>query len=115
VNGFNFSKLVLLSTLIFTYSNASNSQILHYQGFYSGIWRTAWQECAQQTEKSHSHTNFAVSRQVYVHVLLLQHLYSVILAIYGLAWSKIKKSFDAEKAEKLIKMYQFYRAEEDSQ
>jgi len=32
LNGFNFSKLVLLSTLIFTYSNASNSQLLHYQG-----------------------------------------------------------------------------------
>jgi len=31
-NGFNFSKLVLLPTLIFTYSNASNSQLLHYQG-----------------------------------------------------------------------------------
>jgi len=30
LNGFNLSKLVLLSTLIFTYSNASNSQILHY-------------------------------------------------------------------------------------
>jgi len=26
LHGFNFSKLVLLSTLIFTYSNASNSQ-----------------------------------------------------------------------------------------
>jgi len=30
-NGFNFSKLILLSTLIFTYWNASNSQILHCQ------------------------------------------------------------------------------------
>jgi len=36
-----------------------------------------WQECAQQTEKSYSHTNSAVSRQVYVHALLVQHLYSV--------------------------------------
>ena len=35
----------------------------------------AWQECSQQTEKSHSHTNSAVSRQVYVHALLVQHLY----------------------------------------
>jgi len=25
-----------------------------------------WQACTQQTEKSHSHTNSAVSRQVYV-------------------------------------------------
>ena len=39
----------------------------------------AWQECAQQTEKSHSRTNSAVSRrrQVYVDALLVQHLYSV--------------------------------------
>jgi len=27
----NFTKLVLLSILIFTYSNASNSQLLQYQ------------------------------------------------------------------------------------
>jgi len=32
IYGFNFSKLVFLSTLIFTRSNASNSQLLHYQG-----------------------------------------------------------------------------------
>jgi len=37
-----------------------------------------WQECAQQTEKIHSHTNSAVSRQVYVHALLVQHLCIVI-------------------------------------
>jgi len=36
----------------------------------------AWQERAQQTEKSHSHTNCAVSRQVYVHTLLVRHLHS---------------------------------------
>jgi len=30
--GFNFTKLVFLSILIFTYSNASNSQLLQYQG-----------------------------------------------------------------------------------
>jgi len=29
---FNFTKLNLLSILIFTYSNASNSQLLQYQG-----------------------------------------------------------------------------------
>ena len=34
----------------------------------------AWQACAQQIEKNHSHTHSAVSRQVYVHVLLVQHL-----------------------------------------
>jgi len=32
LHGLHFSKLVLLSTLIFTHSNASNSQLLHYQG-----------------------------------------------------------------------------------
>jgi len=32
LNGFNLSKLVLLSTLIFTYSNASNSQLFHHDG-----------------------------------------------------------------------------------
>jgi len=32
LHGFNFSKLVLLSTLIFMYSNAGNSHILQYQG-----------------------------------------------------------------------------------
>jgi len=32
LHGFNFSKLVFLSTLIFTYSNASNSQLFQNQG-----------------------------------------------------------------------------------
>jgi len=58
----------------------------------------AWQECAQQTEKSYSHTNCAVQRQVYVHVLLVQHLYSVIfqyMVWYGptlkTAWMQRRK------------------------
>jgi len=38
----------------------------------------AWQECAQQTEKSHSHTNSAVPRQVYTHAVLVQDLYIII-------------------------------------
>ena len=37
----------------------------------------AWQAHAQQTEKSHTYANSAVSRHVYVHALLVQHLYSV--------------------------------------
>jgi len=37
----------------------------------------AWQECAQQTEKSYSHTKSAVSRQIYAHALQVQHLYNV--------------------------------------
>jgi len=32
LHGFNFSKLVLLSTLIFMYSNASSSQLFNNQG-----------------------------------------------------------------------------------
>jgi len=32
LNRLNFSKLVFMSTLVFTYSNASNSHILHDQG-----------------------------------------------------------------------------------
>jgi len=41
LHGFNFSKVVLLSTLFFTHSNASNSQLLQYHGTYSvGVRRT---------------------------------------------------------------------------
>jgi len=32
-----------------------------------------------------------------------------------LVWSNIRNSLDAEKAEKLIKIHRFYRAEEDNQ
>jgi len=55
----------------------------------------AWQERAKQTEKNHSLTNSAVSRQVYVHALLVQHLYQ------------------HQKAEKLVKIHRLCRAEED--
>ena len=37
----------------------------------------AWQECEQETEKSHSHINSTVSRKVHVHALLVQRLYGV--------------------------------------
>jgi len=38
----------------------------------------AYQECVQQAEKSHSHTNpHVASSQVYIHGLLVQHLCSV--------------------------------------
>jgi len=42
LNGFNFSTLVSLSTLILTYSNASNPQLLQYQGptYTLGVRRT---------------------------------------------------------------------------
>jgi len=35
-----------------------------------------------------------------------------IFAIYDLVWSKIRKSSGAEKAEKLVKIYQLCRAGE---
>ena len=41
---------------------------------HSKVYSKAWQAFAQQTEKSHSHTTSAVSRQVYVHALLVPHL-----------------------------------------
>jgi len=40
LNGFNLSDLVLLSTLIFMYSNASNSQLLHYNGLLPQVYGT---------------------------------------------------------------------------
>jgi len=52
-------------------------------------------------EKSQSHTNSTVSRQVYVHVLLVQHLYSVFFQ-YDSVWSNIRNSLDAEKQKKMI-------------
>jgi len=46
----------------------------------------AQQECARQTEKSHSHTNSAVSRHVYVHALLVQHLYRPSVFFQHMVW-----------------------------
>jgi len=37
------------------------------------------------------------------------------VSIYGLVWFNIRKSLDAEKVEKLMKIYRFCRAEEDKQ
>jgi len=54
-----------------------------------------WQACAQQIDKSHSHTNSAVSRQVYVQALLVLHLWSVFF-------------------QQMV-IHRFYRAEEDNQ
>jgi len=36
-----------------------------------------------------------------------------IFSAYDLVWFKIRKNLDAEKAEKLVKIYQSCRAEED--
>jgi len=46
-------------------------KVLLVNSIQSGM---VWYTCAQQTEKSHSHTNSAVSSQVYAHFLLVQHL-----------------------------------------
>ena len=40
MHGFNFSKPVVLPTLVSTYSNASNFHILQHQGLYSRFPRT---------------------------------------------------------------------------
>jgi len=74
----------------------------------------AWQACAQQTEKKHSHTDSAVSCEVYVHALLVQHLVSVFFQHIICNGSKSGKVFDAERAEKLVKIYRLCRAEEDN-
>jgi len=37
----------------------------------------------------------------------------VFFSTYDLVWSKIRTSLDAEKAEKLVKIYQLCRAEEE--
>jgi len=38
LNGFNLLKLILLSTLIFPYSNASDSQLPHYNGLFLQVY-----------------------------------------------------------------------------
>jgi len=42
-------------------------------------------------------------------------IYVVYFSTYGSVWSNIRNSLDVEKVEKLIKIYRFYRAEEDNQ
>jgi len=73
---------------------------IHFKGF--ARTRTA-------KRKSQSHTNSAVSRQVYARALLVQHLSSAFFK--HMVWYGPM----LEDAEKLIKIYQFYRAEEDNQ
>jgi len=60
---------------------------------------------AHSKQKKHSHTNSAVSRQVYMHALLVQHLQSVSVYFFNndLVCSKIRKSLDVEKAENQLK------------
>jgi len=70
-----------------------------------------WQACTQQTEKNHSHTKSAVSRHVYVHVLLVQHLQRVYFQ--HSVWSKIFRCRDGRQIGQ--KYTDFCRAEEDNQ
>jgi len=65
--------------------------------------------------ENHSHTNSTVSSQVYVHDLLVQHLYSVFFPYMDWYGPISETAWIDEKAEKLIKIYRFYRAEEDNQ
>ena len=62
-------------------------------------WYKAWQERAEQTEKRHSHTICAVSRQVYVHDLLVQHLYSAFFQ-YMVCYGPISKTGLMQRRQK---------------
>jgi len=76
----------------------------------------SWQECAQQTEKGDSHTNSAVSRHVYVDALLVQHL--LYMEYFFNMWFGMvqhQKQLGCREGRKLIKIYRFNKAEEDSQ
>ena len=72
-----------------------------------------WQACTPQTEKSHSHTNSAVSHQVYVHALLVQHLQSVFFqhmvwygptsaTVIGVARAETKGPFPTKFLENIV-------------
>jgi len=55
---------------------------------------------AHSKQKNHSNTSSAVSRQIYVHALLVQHLYSVFFSIYGLVLSNIRNSLGMQRRQK---------------
>jgi len=52
--------------------------------------------------------------QFHVQFMCSSAFIEYLFSTYGLKWSNIGNSLDAEKAEKLVKIYQFYRAEEDN-
>jgi len=64
----------------------------------------AWQACTQHIEKNRSHITSAVSRQVYVHALLVKHL-ECVFSTYDSVWSNIRKGLDTERADNLVKIY----------
>jgi len=59
--------------------------LLSLVGQFTPKW-LGWQECAQQTEKSHSHANSAVSCQGYVCALLVQHLCRPSVFFQHMVW-----------------------------
>ena len=65
----------------------------------------AWQACAQKTEKNRYHANSAVSRQILRACPASSASTECIFSIDDLVCSKIRKSLDLEKAEKLVKAY----------
>jgi len=82
-------------------------------GQFTTLCGKAWQACAQQTEKSHSHTNSAASRQVYVAYMLCWfsiHIVNFFNIWFGMAHHQ--KQFECREGKKLVKIYRFYRAEE---
>jgi len=73
----------------------------------------AWKACAQQTEKNllpHKLCSFMSSLRA---CPASSASTECIFSIYDLVCSKIRKSLDAEKAEKLLKIYRLCRAEEN--
>jgi len=56
--------------------------------------------------------------QFHVKIVYMPSLFSIYIvyfSTYGLVWYNIRNSLDVDKEEKLIKIYRFYRAEEDNQ
>jgi len=75
----------------------------------------AWQACAQQTKKA------TPTQHLQFHVKFMCNTcpassasIECIFSTYGFLCSNIRNSLDADNAEKLVKTYCFYRAEEDN-
>jgi len=67
----------------------------------------AWQACAQQREQSYSHRNSAISRQVYAHTLLVQHLYSVLFQHIGWCGSTTRTAWMQRRQKNWLKYADF--------
>jgi len=65
LHGLHFSKLVLFSTLFFTHSNASNSQLLQYHGTYTvGVGRTPNQMDSTDVTCSRSYDQRKITKRL---------------------------------------------------